>query len=487
MTTLRKASLAILTLLVLVGVFIWWNVRGPEAQYSTDQTSGPKPTLAEESEQFIPQVRIAKPVGWTEGEKPVAEQGLTVSRFADGLNHPRTLYLLPNGDVLAAETNSPPRNPSGITEVVAGFLMKKIGAGDPSPNTLVLLRDANGDGVAEQRFAMKHSALNSPFGMVYRDGRLIVANTDRVLSFPFTPGQTQLSGEPEKLMDLPGGGNHWARNLLLSPDGTMLYVTVGSASNIAEGGIAAEKGRAAIWEYDFAKKRARQFASGLRNPNGLDWNPASGELWTTVNERDMLGPDLVPDYLTNVPFGAQYGWPWVYWKRTIDWRVKEPMPQYFMEYIRKPEYGLGAHTAPLGLAFAKGGHRMGARFNGGAFVARHGSWNRRPSSGYDVVWIAFDELGNAKPQPPVPVLTGFLTDGDAKAHGRPTWVTFAADGALLVSDDTGGVIWRVVAPGAAPAPAVKAVISTTKAKAPPRLLNSIATPNEDSDLVRNRR
>lgn len=487
MTTFRKILLAALALVVLATGYIWWSIRGPEAQYSTDQTSGPRPTLAEEDRQQIPQVRIADPVGWATNEAPVAAQGLAVTRFADGLDHPRTIFVLPNGDVLAAETNSPPREATGLRSRVEKYLMAKIGAGTPSPNKIVLLRDANRDGVAEQRFQMAHPALNSPFGMAYREGRLIVANTDAVLSFPFTPGQTALAGQPEKLMDLPGGGNHWARNAVLSPDGALLYVTVGSASNIAETGIAAEKGRAAIWEYDFTKKRARQFASGLRNPNGLDWNPYSGELWTTVNERDMLGPDLVPDYLTNVPFGAQYGWPWVYWKKNIDWRVKEPIPDYFMEYIRKPEYGLGAHTAPLGLAFARGGNLLGPKFAGGAFVARHGSWNRRPISGYDVVWVAFDERGNVKAQAPVPVLSGFLVDGDDKAHGRPTWLAFAADGALLVSDDTGGVIWRVVAPGAAPASDIKPVVSTTRPKAPPRLQNAIATPNEQSDLVRGRR
>ena len=487
MTTLRKVLLALLVVFVLGAAYVWWSVRGPDAEYSVDETSGRRPVLAEESPQNIPQVNIADPVGWTAGEKPVAAQGLEVTRFAEGLNHPRTIFVLPNGDVLAAQTNSPKREAKGITGLVEQFLMKQIGAGDASPNTLALLRDANGDGVAEQKFELAHPALNSPFGMAFRDGRLIVANTDAVLSFPFTPGDTRLAGQPEKLMDLPGGGNHWARNLLLSADGGLLYVTVGSASNIAERGIEAEKGRAAIWEYDFAKKRSRQFASGLRNPNGLDWNPASGELWTTVNERDMLGPDLVPDYLTNVPFGAQYGWPWVYWKKSIDWRVEEPIPEYLMEYIRKPEYGLGAHTAPLGLAFARGGNRMGEKFATGAFVARHGSWNRRPASGYDVVWVAFDDRGNAKPQPPVPVLSGFLFDGDKKAHGRPTWLAFAADGALLVSDDTGGIIWRVVAPGAAPAPAIKPVAGAARPKAPPRIENTIATPNEDSDLLRNRR
>jgi glucose/arabinose dehydrogenase len=257
-------------------------------------------------------------------------------------------------------------------------------------------------------------------------------------------------------MDLPAAGNHWMRNLLLSPDGAELYVAVGSASNIAENGHAIEQGRAAIWEIDLASGRARQFAGGLRNPNGMAWNPSTGELWTVVNERDLLGPDLVPDYLTNVPVGAQYGWPWVYWKDVIDERVETMMPQYMIEYTRKPEYALGAHTAPLGLVFVKGGERLGPRFSNGAVIARHGSWNRKPPAGYDVVFVSFDVNGNPRGLPQ-PVLTGFLAEDGA--YGRPTWLAWAGDGALLVSDDTGGVIWRVIARGAEPAPMVKPVVT----------------------------
>ena len=280
-----------------------------------------------------------------------------------------------------------------------------------------------------------------------------------MLAFPYTLGETKLTGEPVKLMDLPGNANHWARNLLLAPDGAKLYVTVGSASNIAEQGMAKETNRAAILEYDFATKASRIYAAGLRNPNGLDWNPASGELWTVVNERDMLGSDLVPDYLTNVPFGSHYGWPWVYWKDNLDVRVKEPAPEFVLNYIRKPEYALGSHTAPLGLVFARGGNLMGPGLSNGAFIARHGSWNRSPLAGYDVVFVAFDPRGNVSSVKPVPVLTGFLAEADGPAHGRPTWLAWAKDGALLVSDDTGGVIWRVVAPGARPSVAIEAVKS----------------------------
>ncbi|MFM9935686.1 MAG: PQQ-dependent sugar dehydrogenase [Novosphingobium sp.] len=484
MTVMRKALTGLIIILVALGLLAFWLLRGDTAQFDLDKTTGPKPELAEAAPQWFPTMGIAKPIGWADGASPVPAQGLSVTRFADKLDHPRSLYVLSNGDVLAAETNGPPqRGPGGITGFVMGYLMSSAGAGEISPNKIVVLRDSNGDGVADQRFVMSNPGLNSPFGMALREGRLYIGNHNAVVSWPFTPGQTTLQGKPEKLMDLPGSGNHWARNLLLSPDGTHLYVTVGSASNIGERGLDIERGRAAIYEYDFAKHNSRTFAEGLRNPNGLDWNPRSGELWTTVNERDMLGSDLVPDYLTNVPLGAQYGWPWAYWKKNIDWRVTDPMPQDLLEYVRKPEYGLGAHVAPLGLAFSRGGNLLGDRFASGAFVARHGSWNRKPLSGYDVVFVRFDNNGNALPAPPVPVLTGFLT-GEKTTHGRPTWVTFAKDGALLVSDDTGGVIWRVVAPGAKPAAAITAIAATPMPPAPKADAKYIVRPSTTSDLLK---
>jgi glucose/arabinose dehydrogenase len=458
MTTGKRKLLVTLGVIVLalVGLGAWlWH--GNPSERSIDATTGKEPLLVEAESERFPTLGLASTIGWKPGEAPQAAGGLAVARFAEGLDHPRTLLTLPNGDVLVAETNSPPRGGGGITGFFMGLFLKQVEAGGPSPDRIVLLRDGDGDGKAEQRFTFREKGLVSPSGMAWADGKLYIANHDAVLAFDFIPGPTMLAGEPKKLMDLPGGGNHWMRNLLASPDGRKLYVAVGSASNIGENGMAAEQGRAAIWELDLAGGSRRQFAGGLRTANGMAWNPSTGELWTVVNERDMLGPDLVPDYLTNVPVGAQYGWPWVYWKDVIDWRVKEPMPNFLTEYTRKPEYALGAHTAPLGLVFSAGGNLMGDRFANGAFVARHGSWNRKPLSGYDVVFVRFDANGNPQGMP-LPVLTGFLT-GDGKTRGRPVWLAWDKAGGLLVTDDTAGVIWRVMAPGAAPSVAPKAVVT----------------------------
>lgn len=484
MKKLTKTLIGLGAVVFVVGGVAVWLMRGDIAQVPFAQTTGRRPVLTDPRPESFPTIGIAKPVGWNAGEAPVAAAGLTVTRFADGLNHPRTLYVLPNGDVLVAQTNAPAdRGQHGLTGFIAKWLFSAAGAGQASPNTIVVLRDSKGTGHADQRFVIANPALNSPFGMVLRDGRLYVGNTDAVVSWPFQPGQTALEGKPEKLMDLPGGGNHWARNLLLSGDGSKLYVSVGSATNIADDGLAREEGRAAIMEYDFNKHAARQFAGGMRNPNGMDWNPRTGELWTVVNERDMLGSDLVPDYLTSVPLGAEYGWPWLYWKKFPDWRVQAPMPQDMMDYVRKPEYALGVHVAPLGLTFARGGNLLGPRYSSGALIARHGSWNRKPLAGYDVVFVPFDDFGNAAPASPVPVLTGFL-DKDDHAHGRPVWVNFAQDGALLVSDDVGGVIWRVVAPGAKPAPAIVPIPTRAVPPEPKMPDHFNVKRDENSDLTK---
>ena len=454
----RKFAITLGIILLLGAGGFWFLTRGDTAELSVEEVAGTDPVLKEGDPQSVPTVQIAEPVGWAKGEAPTAAKGLEVARFAEGLEHPRTLYALPNGDILVSLTRAPAQDGEGggIMDKIQGWIAEKLltkaGATGESPNQIVLLRDADGNGTAEVKQVILEQGLDSPSGLSWKDGTLYVANHNAVLAFPYALGSDKVTGAPRKLMDLPGGGGHWMRNLELSPDGNSLYVAVGSVSNIGEAGMKIEEGRAMIWEYDLVKGRQRQFGVGLRNPNGMDFSPWTGELWTTVNERDMLGSDLVPDYLTNVPVGAQYGWPWVYYKSNIDRRVKEPMPRFLMEYVRKPEFALGPHVAALGLVFSKEGDRMGEGFASGAFIARHGSWNRKPPSGYDVVFVDFDDRGNPVGKPK-PVLTGFLK-ADGTTRGRPTWVEWAGDGALLVSDDTAGIIWRVRAPAAAPAPAI---------------------------------
>jgi glucose/arabinose dehydrogenase len=466
MGILKKLGIGLLVVLVVLALAGWWIVRGSPAQYSLEAVSGTDPKFAEPDPQTIPTIDVAKPVGWGANGAPAAAPGLTVNRFAAGLEHPRVIYTLPNGDVLVSESNAPSRIVAGggsITNWIAGLLFARAGASVPSPNKLVLLRDADGDGAAEGRYVLR-TGLASPGGMAWRDGKLYVADTDALLRFDYALGDTAISGMPVKLMDLPGAGNHWMRNLLLSEDGTKLYITVGSSSNIADAGIGAETNRAAIHEFDIASGESRLFAQGLRNPNGLAWNPWSGELWTTVNERDQLGSDLVPDYMAAVPIGANYGWPWVYWKNKVDYRVQIPMPIGLIQYTRWPDYSLGPHVAALGLAFTHEGSRMGPGFAQGAFVARHGSWNRKPPAGYDVVFVKFDPRGNPVGKP-VPVLQSFLSSKHGETRGRPTWVAWDKTGALLVSDDTANLIWRVTAPGAAPSAAPTRV---TGAHLPPQ-------------------
>jgi glucose/arabinose dehydrogenase len=470
MAIIRKIAIALVVLVVIAGGALFVLTRGDTADLSVEEVTGTDPVLQEGEAQTFPTVQIAEPVGWQAGEAPTPAEGLEVMRFAEGLEHPRTLFALPNGDILVALTRAPKvdNGGGGIMDAIKGWiadkLLSKAGATGESPNQIVLLRDADGNGSAETRQVILEG-LDSPSGMAWKDGTLFVANHNAVLAYPYALGSTKVTGSRRKLMDLAPGGGHWMRNLELSPDGERLYVAVGSVSNIGESGMEIEQGRAMIWEYDLAKGRPRQFGAGLRNPNGMDFSPWSGELWTTVNERDMLGSDLVPDYLTNVPVGAQYGWPWVYYKNNRDRRVDAPMPRFLMEYVRKPEFALGPHVAALGLVFSKQGDRMGEDFAGGAFIARHGSWNRKPPSGYDVVFVDFDARGNPVGKPK-PVLTGFLK-ADGTTRGRPTWVEWAADGSLLVSDDTAGIIWRVRSPTAAPAAPIARLEG---ASLPPRAL-----------------
>ena len=479
MGILKKLGIALVVILLVVLVAGYFLTRGDTADVPFDDVVGTDPTLQEAEAESVPTVAIAEPVGWGDNEVPVAAEGLAVSRFADGLDHPRTLQALPNGDILVSLTRAPQsEGGGGITAWIADLLMTRAGATGISANQVVLLRDADGDGKAEVRQVLLEG-LNSPSGLAWRDGTLYVANNDAVLAYPYELGAAKVSGEPRKIADLAAGGSHWMRNLALHPDGDRLYAAVGSDTNVADNGLEAEEGRALIWEINLETGRQRTFAAGLRNANGLAFSPWSGELWTTVNERDMLGSDLVPDYLTNVPVGAHYGWPWVYYGDNFDRRVKYPIPQ-FINYVRTPEYALGPHVAALGLVFSQEGARMGEKFGSGAFIAQHGSWNRKPPSGYDVVYVAFDERGNPTGKP-VPVLTGFLT-GEGTTRGRPTWVEWAGDGSLLVSDDTAGIIWRVFAPGAEAQPAITRV--TGNRLPPQRQLRGQEASFGDDDYAR---
>ena len=402
---------------------------------------GPNPSLPPPEKSLIPTIKIAPAKGWLPGDRPVAAEGTSVAPFADGLDHPRWLYVLPNGDVLVAETNAPPRpeDGKGIQGWAKGIAMKKAGAAAPTANRITLLRDSDGDGVAEHRSVFL-AALNSPFGMTLVGNDLYVANTDALMRFPYTPGQALITVPGTKVSDLPGGplNHHWTKNVIASPDGSKLYVTVGSNSNAAENGIDKEVERAAIWEVDPKTGIHRVFASGLRNPNGMAWEPSTRELWTVVNERDEIGSDLVPDYLTSVRDGGFYGWPYSYYGQVLDDRVQPGRPDLVATAI-KPDYALGSHAASLGLASSKGSS-LPARFNNGMFVGQHGSWNRKPFSGYKVIFVPFN---NGKPSgQPLDVLTGFLNDA-GEAQGRPVGVAIDKTGALLVADDVGNVIWRV--------------------------------------------
>ena len=407
---------------------------------------GPDPVLPEPQRSLIPTVNIAEAVGWPEGRTPTPAPGFRVQAFASGLDHPRWLYRLPNGDILVAETNAPPKpedKKGGIRGFFQALFMKKAGARAPSADRISLLRDADGDGVAETRSAFLEG-LTSPFGMVLIGDTLYVANADAVVAFPYQSGQTTISAAPRKVVDLPAGRNHhWTKSLVASPDGSRLYVGVGSNSNIGENGMAEEVDRAAILEIDPATGARRLYASGLRNPVGMAWQPDSGRLWVAVNERDELGNDLVPDYMTSVTPGGFYGWPWSYYGQIVDERV-EPGNAAMVARALKPDYALGAHTASLGLTFGEG-DLFPTRFRGGAFVGQHGSWNRRPRNGYRVIFVPFSE--GVPAGGPEDILTGFLNERD-QAMGRPVGVQFDARGALLVADDVGNVIWRVSPAGA---------------------------------------
>jgi glucose/arabinose dehydrogenase len=433
-----KAGLAAaLLLLVLV------SGCGDTAKLSVAAGTGPQPVLPEPVTSWLPTVNIAPARGWPPDVKPRAAAGLQVTAFATGLDHPRWLCVLPNGDVLVAETNAParPEEGPGIKGWIMGLLMQRAGAATPSANRILLLRDSNGSGVADVRSVLL-KGLNSPFGMALVGNDLFVADTDAVLRFPYQKGTTRIDSPGTVLLRLPAGpiNHHWTKNLIASADGRRLYVSVGSNSNVGERGIEAEAERAAVWEVDIASGSHRVFASGLRNPNGMAWEPSTGALWTVVNERDEIGSDLVPDYLTALHAGDFFGWPYSWFGRHVDERVQPPRPDR-VALARVPDYALGPHTASLGLA-AAAGHALTLAYAQGMFVGQHGSWNRDPRSGYQVIFVPF--AAGRPSGMPLPVLDQFVS-GDDKAYGRPVGVVVDARGALLVADDVGNTIWRVTA------------------------------------------
>jgi glucose/arabinose dehydrogenase len=441
----RPVSLRGNLLLAIVVTTIALSLAGCNEQQqetaTVGQTFGPKPVLGEPEKSLVPVVNVAKAIGWPVGSKPTAADGMTVNAFATGLDHPRTVLVLPNGDVLAAESNAParPDENRGIKGWITKIVMGRAGADTQSANRIVLLRDTDGDGIAETKTTFL-DGLNSPFGMALVGNDFYVANSDAIVKFPYRTGDLKIAAPGVKLADLPGGprNHHWTKDLVASRDGSKLYATVGSNSNIGENGIEAETDRAAVLEVDRATGKSRVFASGLRNPNGPAWQPQSGALWVVVNERDELGNDLVPDYMTSVKDGAFYGWPYSYYGQHVDARVQPQRPDLVAKAI-VPDYALGAHTASLGLAFNTG-NMFPSEMGGGAFVGQHGSWNRQPRSGYKVIFVPF---ANGMPSgQPRNILTGFL-NADGEAQGRPVGVAIDSHGALLVADDVGNAVWRV--------------------------------------------
>lgn len=419
---------------------------GDNAKLPEQAATGSSPQIPQPNKSLIPTVNIAPAEGWRDNGKPTPASGLAVNALAKNLDHPRWLYVLPNGDVLVAESNAPKRPEEG--KGIKGFIYKTVqkwaGAGVPSADRITLLRDTDGDGRADTHTVFI-KGLHSPFGMVLIGSDLYVANTDAVMRFNYESGATEITTPGEKVADLPAGpiNHHWTKNIIANQAGDKLYATVGSNSNAAENGLEAEKLRADILEIDLKSGKTRVFASGLRNPNGMGWNPQTGALWAVVNERDELGSDLVPDYLTSVKEGAFYGWPFSYWGQHVDDRVKPQNPELVAKAI-KPDYALGNHVAPLGMTFAQPSNgnqaKLGDRFASGVFIGEHGSWNRKPKSGYKVAFVRF---ANGEPTgQPIDVLTGFIS-ADDKALGRPVGVAIARDGALLVADDVGNTVWRV--------------------------------------------
>jgi glucose/arabinose dehydrogenase len=427
-------GLPLLLLLVLAGC-------GDHSILPPEADIGPAPRIVPPVNRTIPTVNIAPAIGWPDGETPMPAAGLAVPAFATGLDHPRNVLVLPNGDVLVAETAAPPKpdDSPGLVGFVMRRVMARAGAGGPSANRITLLRDADGDGVAEYRSAFL-GGLNSPYGMALIGDTLYVANTDAIMRYPYKRGDTAITSPGARLTELPGGtiNHHWTKNLVASPDGRFLYASIGSNSNVGENGMDVEADRAQIWQVDARTGAHRPYATGLRNPNGLAFSGTT--LWTAVNERDEIGSDLVPDYMTSVKDGGFYGWPYSYFGRHVDVRVKPPRPDLVAKAI-VPDYALGAHTASLGLAITESSG-LPTPYKAGAFVGQHGSWNRKPLAGYKVIFVPF--AGGKPKGPPRDVLTGFV-NAEGEAKGRPVGVAPDGRGGLLVADDVGNAIWRITA------------------------------------------
>ncbi|MFA1237657.1 sorbosone dehydrogenase family protein [Serratia odorifera] len=399
---------------------------------------GPNPELPQAKNFLMPPMQVPEGVPWKTGEMPKVAEGLKIEKIADGLMHPRQVYVLPNNDVLVAEANGPAKPTTRPKQLIMGMVQQSSGKGGPGGNRITLLRNVNGSW--EKHLFIEH--LHSPFGMQLIGNTLWVANADSLVKFPYQEGQTEIRTAGEVVTELPGGplNHHWTKALLASPDGSKLYVGVGSNSNITENGIGAEYRRAAVLEVDAANGASRIYASGLRNPTGLQWEPQSGKLWAIVNERDEIGSDLVPDYMTSVQENGFYGWPYSYFGQHVDERAKPPRPDLVAKAI-KPDYALSSHVAPLGLLFY-GGDNM-PQYRGGAFVSEHGSWNRKPLNGYQVMWVKFE---NGQPVgTPKPVVTGFLTDDQKQVRGLPVGLAMDKQGGVLIADDAGNTIWRISA------------------------------------------
>ena len=402
---------------------------------------GPNPTLPDPQYFFFAPMKLSPPIGWSEGQTPKAAPGLTVTKFAGGLRHPRWIYVLPNGDVLVAESDGPSEVTKRPKDIITRLAMGSVKGGVPPGQRIMLFRDTNGDGIADHH-SVFIDHLNSPFGMALVGNAFYVANTDALMLYPYRHGAASITDPGMKVADLPAGpiNHHWTKNVIASRDGTKLYVTVGSNSNISENGMEEEVDRAAILEVDAATGAKRLFASGLRNPNGMDWEPSTGQLWTSVNERDEIGDDLVPDYITSVRRGGFYGWPYSYYGQHVDARPYPKRPDLVARAI-KPDFAVGSHAASLGFTFANK-NALGPLFREGAFVGQHGSWNRSQPYGYKVIFVPFS--GGKPSGMPIDVLTGFLASS-GKAYGRPVGVVIDKGGGLLVADDAGNAIWRVSA------------------------------------------